>query len=123
MLEPCNHKFHNECIIKSLRINGPRCPLCRGVDIHLNNNSSESNIHFNNYNYEFNIWQENYNPPNSYFENTNVTNPIIYDNIVYDFAGNDVTGYVNSVTFNDGRITYVPTITISSESTSITNNE
>ena len=31
-LEPCMHRFHSQCIIQSLRINGHRCPYCRGVD-------------------------------------------------------------------------------------------
>jgi len=93
ILEPCNHKFHNECIIKSLRINGPRCPLCRGFNTSFNNNSS-------------------------YYENTiTITTPITYDNIVYDIAGNNITGYVNSFTytngFTNGTISSTPTTTIS----------
>ena len=31
ILSPCNHKFHTECIIESLRRNGPKCPMCRGL--------------------------------------------------------------------------------------------
>lgn len=31
-LEGCEHEFHCECIITSLRINGPKCPNCRGLD-------------------------------------------------------------------------------------------
>lgn len=31
-LEGCNHEFHSECIITCLRINGPKCPNCRGLD-------------------------------------------------------------------------------------------
>ena len=131
MLEPCNHIFHNECIIRCLRTNGPRCPLCRGV---YNNNSSESNIHLNNnssefdfYNLEFTENQGYYNP--TYFENTTTfTTPTTYYNIVYDSTGNDVTSCaVNSLTFNNETITYVPTNTISSNiisiETNISNNE
>lgn len=33
ILEPCNHKFHTKCLIKSLRTCGPKCPYCRGEDI------------------------------------------------------------------------------------------
>lgn len=81
ILEPCNHKFHNECIIKSLRINGPRCPLCRGFNTSFNNNSS-------------------------YYENT-ITTPIThdnitYDNIIYDIAGNNITDYTYSFTYTNG---------------------
>jgi len=81
------------CIIKSLRINGPRCPLCRGFNTSFNNNSS-------------------------YYENTiTITTPITYDNIVYDIAGNNITGYVNSFTytngFTNGTISSTPTTTIS----------
>lgn len=32
ILEPCNHKFHTKCLIKSLRNCGPRCPYCRGTE-------------------------------------------------------------------------------------------
>ena len=31
-LEPCNHEFHGNCIVTNLRINGPKCPNCRGLD-------------------------------------------------------------------------------------------
>ena len=31
ILQPCNHRFHTTCIVETLRINGPRCPLCRGL--------------------------------------------------------------------------------------------
>ena len=41
----CNHRFHTECIIDSLRVNN-ECPICRDTD---GNNSFMSNNH-NNYN-------------------------------------------------------------------------
>jgi hypothetical protein len=31
-LEGCNHEFHSHCIVTCLRINGPKCPNCRGLD-------------------------------------------------------------------------------------------
>jgi len=31
-LEGCNHEFHSGCIVTCLRINGPKCPYCRGLD-------------------------------------------------------------------------------------------
>ena len=31
ILKPCQHKFHTDCIINSLRRVGPNCPLCRGL--------------------------------------------------------------------------------------------
>tara|TARA_A100001015_G_scaffold300350_1_gene385652 strand:- start:351 stop:749 length:399 start_codon:yes stop_codon:yes gene_type:complete len=132
MLEPCNHIFHNECIIRCLRTNGPRCPSCRGVYIR-NNNYSESNIHLNNNSSEFDFYNldftenQGYNNP-TYFENITTVNIPTYYNIVYDSTGNDVTSYVNNLTFNNETITYVPTNTISPniitiETTNISNNE
>ena len=77
-LSPCNHIFHKDCIIQSLRKNGPRCPLCRGHD---NNfiNVSENNFDLNDIADEF--------VETSY----SVNNPI------YDIAGNEVSEYVNYV--------------------------
>ena len=31
-LEPCGHTFHANCIVTALRINGVKCPYCRGID-------------------------------------------------------------------------------------------
>ena len=31
-LGDCNHMFHSTCIVNCLRINGPKCPNCRGLD-------------------------------------------------------------------------------------------
>ena len=31
-LDGCNHTFHSQCIVTHLRINGPKCPNCRGLD-------------------------------------------------------------------------------------------
>ena len=76
-LEPCNHKFHSDCLIKALRINGKKCPVCRGEhnDI-LNINTNILPIH--------NFYNETF-----YYNNTN--------NTVYDIAGNDLSDYVNMV--------------------------
>ena len=43
-LEPCNHKFHTKCIIDCLRLNGPKCPYCRGYQ-------KDSNVTTQNINY------------------------------------------------------------------------
>jgi hypothetical protein len=44
-LQPCNHKFHANCIVTALRINGTSCPNCRGVDDRaaINNRSNNNN--------------------------------------------------------------------------------
>lgn len=60
ILQPCQHMFHTNCIIDSLRQNGPRCPYCRGTHdsflntiIFLNNNNETSKvITSNNYNFK-----------------------------------------------------------------------
>ncbi len=76
-LEPCNHKFHSDCIITSLRINGKRCPLCRREynDI-LNVNTNILPI----YNFENKTFYYDYS-----------------NNTIYDIAGNDLSDYVNMV--------------------------
>tara|TARA_B100001287_G_C22606310_1_gene492913 strand:- start:290 stop:676 length:387 start_codon:yes stop_codon:yes gene_type:complete len=45
-LEPCNHKFHAKCVVTALRINGPSCPYCRGIDTRCNkkNENVQDNI-------------------------------------------------------------------------------
>jgi hypothetical protein len=56
VLSPCNHKFHTSCIIESLRRNGPKCPLCRGLPAP-NGNTSSNNInenYVNNYHVDWN---------------------------------------------------------------------
>ncbi len=33
ILEECKHEFHIKCLIRTLRVRGNRCPLCRGVPL------------------------------------------------------------------------------------------
>ena len=59
ILSPCNHKFHTSCIIESLRRNGPKCPLCRGLPSQgvtsTNQGSSALNSNYvNNYHVDWN---------------------------------------------------------------------
>ncbi len=79
-LSPCNHKFHVDCIIKSLRINGKECPYCRGVDKAEEEKSSFLNESIN------------------YTELPSEIS-IIYDysdtetNMVFDIAGNEISAF------------------------------
>ena len=47
ILEPCNHKFHTKCLIKSLRKCGKKCPYCRGED---NQDTENVSLNFTNQN-------------------------------------------------------------------------
>ena len=76
-LEPCKHRFHTNCLIKSLRINGKRCPLCRGE-----------------YNDILNV-NTNILPIRNFRNETFYYNRI--NNTVYDIAGNDLSDYVNMI--------------------------
>jgi len=54
VLSPCNHKFHTNCIIESLRRNGPKCPLCRGLPSINQGTSSINDNYVNNYHVDWN---------------------------------------------------------------------
>lgn len=82
-LSPCNHKFHVDCIIKSLRINGKECPYCRGVDKVEEENRSFLNESIN------------------YTELPSEISIIYSDtesNMIFDIAGNEIS------TFSDENI-------------------
>ena len=114
-LEPCKHKFHSKCIIKSLRTNGPRCPMCRGHDNDYRSDNSD---------FELNISQSEYNPVQLQVEEPNLTT-LTFSNEIYDFAGNNVTEYVLST--NNDNIFLSPTTTstntVSLETINMYNNE
>ena len=114
ILEPCNHMFHNECIIKSLRINGPSCPVCRGLDNNFNSNDDSNNLN--------NIVVES-TVHNPYYHNNNIHNTTdntnIYDTTdstdIYDTGGNNVTNHVIQTSNsweNTNNIVFIPTTLI-----------
>lgn len=98
-LEPCNHRFHTRCIINSLRLNGPQCPYCRGIQTNIVQNSNDILIPNNN---RFD-WS-NYVPNNqlellnAFYPNSDVSNNIFinqndlsnnseyYNNFTYDLS-------------------------------------
>lgn len=98
-LEPCNHRFHTRCIINSLRLNGPQCPYCRGLQTNIVQNPNNIQISYNN---RFD-WS-NYVPNNqlelldAFYPNNDVSNNIFinqndlsnnsqyYNNITYDLS-------------------------------------
>lgn len=108
-LEPCNHRFHTRCIINSLRLNGPQCPYCRGIQTNIVQNSNDILISNNNrFNFSNNNrfdWS-NYVSNNqlelldAFYPNNDVSNNIFnnqnnlsnnshyqyYDNTTYDLS-------------------------------------
>ena len=86
-LEPCNHEFHGNCIVTNLRINGPKCPNCRGLDerCKINFEYEEQNYNYDEENYDNNSDdEENYdnNSEGQDYSNENITE------IPYDIAEN-----------------------------------
>lgn len=111
-LEPCNHEFHGNCIVTNLRINGPKCPNCRGLDgrckinfDYEENNYEEENFdnglvesddnYDNESNYELNEDDNNiFNIPDVDFELQelllNISNPCLLDKNIIDKPVNEI---------------------------------
>jgi len=107
ILKPCNHTFHLECIIESLRRYGPKCPNCRD-NPYENDNKNENILTFNNLidsvishteNYNYHVYDLDpftsiINQLSFRLENNNI-HPI------FDIAGNDISNIFNNIENND----------------------
>lgn len=94
ILEPCNHKFHVNCIIKSLRINGSKCPLCRGEDTSLSNHHIEEHL-----NPMSDIYDIAGNNLTEYIDNQTISITINDYNDNFRFSTNDYSNNTN-INFN-----------------------
>ena len=64
-LEGCNHEFHSNCIVTCLRINGPKCPNCRGLDSRCQNSTPPYQP------FDINMFDDNQNLQDEGFQDIN----------------------------------------------------
>ena len=94
-LEPCGHMFHAICIVTALRINGVKCPYCRGVDNRCTNNKSQNNQ----------VVQNSNDIDNLTFEDISEIQYLLSDSTVNYVIDNNLTNFISGIWNDDLTMT------------------